>query len=249
MSGGLSDILTTVQQGVVATNGLATQLSGSLLTIARAPTTQKLTAGTNAIYTPTSSAIKWIEVFMAGAGGGGCGVSNGSSAVIAGSSGGATLFSSWAANGGSGCTGTATQGLPTYGDGGIGGAGTATQRIPGQNGAASALYIGAAYTWTYWGGDSVLGRGAGIAKAVQPQGGIAAAANTGGGGSGSFAGLTAFLQGGGGGGGEFAYLIISSPASSYLYTIGPGGAGGVGTTATGGPGGSGVIYVNEYYAG
>lgn len=251
----LSEILSTVQQGVIAANNLVVQTRGSLLNISSQlttlnsptlPTIQTLTAGTSATYTLPSSAVKWIEVFMVGAGGGGCGVSNGSSASIAGSSGGATLFSSWSANGGSQCTGTATAQLPTYGNGGTAGTGTATRRIPGQNGAAAAIN-NVAYTWGYWGGDSELGRGAGVTKAVQPQGGQAAAANSGGGGSGSFAGAAAFVQGGGGGGGEFVYLLITNPSSFYLYTIGPKGAGGVGTTVAGGDGGTGVIYVIEHY--
>jgi hypothetical protein len=53
--------------------------------------------------------------------------------------------------------------------------------------------------------------------------------------------------GGGGGGGEFVYLLITNPATTYTYTVGAVGAGGV-STVNGGAGGTGFIFVIEHYA-
>jgi hypothetical protein len=78
----------------------------------------------------------------------------------------------------------------------------------------------------------------------------------GGGGSGASVASSNLSLGGGGGGGGYASTYISSPASSYLITLGTGGAGGVagasgtvgGTTtfgaacaASGGQGGNGIV--------
>jgi hypothetical protein len=56
--------------------------------------------------------------------------------------------------------------------------------------------------------------------------------------------------GSGGGSGEYAELMISSPAGTYIYTVGASGAGGIGTgtaAATGGAGAAGFITVEEHY--
>ena len=60
---------------------------------------------------------------------------------------------------------------------------------------------------------------------------------------------TAFALGwsAGGGAGEYVEFLVNNPSGNYTYTVGAGGAGGVGSTTTGGLGGTGVIIVDEFY--
>jgi hypothetical protein len=99
------------------------------------------------------------------------------------------------------------------------------------------------------GGGKGGGRGGGSAA------GVAAVANSGGGGGAGGALVQTFtLQASlyfpaAGGEGEYAEITIDSPAATYTYTVGAGGAaGGAGTSGfAGGAGGSGYIIVDEYY--
>lgn len=219
---------------IVASNTPTFHLQTPLPQTVTGPTTQSLTSGTAATYT-TAVGSKWIKVRMWGGGGGGSGVDAGPTGV-AGTDGTASTFNSINAAPGKG-GGTVTNVIG--GVGGAGGSGTANLRVPGfcgESGSVNATPSGS--------GGGPGGKGG---KST-PGDGVAAAANSSGGGSGAFG-----TDGGnslgapGGGSGEYLELIINSPAATYTYTIGPGGAGGVAAN-NGGAGGSGLIMVEEHYS-
>ncbi|CAB4125824.1 hypothetical protein UFOVP53_242, partial [uncultured Caudovirales phage] len=198
------------------------------------PTVQKLTSGTGATYT-TPSGVNYIRVRMVGGGGSGA---NGTSYPATGT-GGTTTFgtSLLTANGGTGGSGT------NNGQGGTGGSATISSpaigtALAGSYGTGGAISAATNYIPGGSGGSSPFG-GAGV-SANQSSGG-AALANTGSGGGGA-SGVNV-AGGGGGGAGGYIDAIITSPLSSYLYTIGAGSA-----AAGGGSGGSGYIEVTEYYS-
>jgi hypothetical protein len=98
------------------------------------------------------------------------------------------------------------------------------------------------------GGNSYFGGGGGGAI-PDVAGGIGGDAVTnsgsGGGGGGS---NTNSRSGAGGAAGGYVEHIISSPAATYSYAVGPGSAGAAGTSAgNGGAGADGQIIVEEYY--
>jgi hypothetical protein len=182
-----------------------------------------------------------INVRLVGPGGGGAGTGTGTSGGNGGA-GTATTFGSL--SGGAGAGGSGTGGST----GGVGGSASGGDiNIPGVtgggcNGASSLQLPGGA------GGASPFG-GAGTPPAsVNP--GIAASPNTGSGGSGAGIGSSPNTGGGcGGGAGGYVEKLIVSPAASYSYSVGPGGAAGAAGTsgAAGGAGASGIIIIDEYY--
>lgn len=214
-----------------------------------APTVQKFTSGTAQTYTtPTNPAPLYIQVRMVGGGGGGAG--SGTATVGSGGVGGITTFgtSLLVANGGVGGSGTTVQGgaggTASLGTGPIG---TAIQGGTGQSGAGATTLIpavggcGASSPFGGQGNGTVTGSN-----------GIAAIANSGSGGGGAGSGAVASdFSGAGGGAGGYVNAIITSPLTTYTYTVGTAGtAGSAGTSgSTGGAGGSGYIEVTEYYAG
>lgn len=208
----------------------------------------KGTATTSPTYTVLSSVGSgtytlpvncfWIEVEMVGAGGGGWGSGVGATAGAQGSS---TAFGTFSCSGGSAGTTQTAGGLPgsvfavagqVSFSGQQGGTGnSAVSQAPGGDGGCSPF-----------GGNGkggVLGGGAG-GNAVP---------NTGSGGGGGGGSSSTTNTGGGGGSGGYIRVIISSPASSYFYSVGTGGSGGLAGTngAAGGSGGAGFIIVKEYY--
>ncbi len=209
------------------------------------PTMQVLTSGTGATYT-TPANVLWIEVWICGSGGGGGGITNGTpGSEVAGTAGNDSIFNSIHAAGGGAAQANsgASVSLALGGAGGTGGTGSATFRQPGSPGQAG--YTSAAQLISTMGGSSFCGGGAlGPTTAAN---GVNAAANSGGGGSGAIGGSTNNNSAGSGGGGEMAYLLITSPAGTYTYTVGASAAGGVGGNFTGGASGSGVIRVLEHY--
>jgi hypothetical protein len=210
-----------------------------------ATTHQYLTSGTSATYT-TPANCRAIHVEMVGGGGGGSG--SGSSPG-AGGNGGDTIFNTIHAKGGSGAA-VATGNTSPVGAGGSGGSGSATLRIDGGDGgggndSSSTNPNGPGGA----GGMGVFG-GGGLGMLVAA--GKAGKANTGGGGGGGGTGANASTSGGGGGGaGEYVILDITSPASTYTYTVGAGGSagtvGGGSNPFAGAAGGTGFIRVTEYY--
>lgn len=175
--------------------------------------------------------------------GGGAGSSgSGSSGGTAGGAGTASTFNAGAI--------TAPGGFPSTALSAQGGAGGAAGiggdfSIPGaagQNGDASiALGDAGSGGSSFFGG---AGRGARPSTADNTAG--AAQSGSGGGGASSASGVGAV---GGGGAGAYTEKLITSPASSYTFVVGVGGA--AGTAGAGGvagaAGGSGMIIVEEYY--
>lgn len=149
----------------------------------------------------------------------GAGGGGGAYSTNAGADGGDSSFNSIVAKGGSGGGAGGGSASGTPGAGGVSGAGSASLRVAGRSG----LHVGTNST---------------------NFSGSAGPANSGSGGTG---GNNAGLPGGMGGDGEYVEIVISSPATSYTYTIGAGGAGGAAGTFAGGDGGSGLIIVTEYY--
>jgi hypothetical protein len=241
ISSGTSTRLLYDNAGVLGEQTIASALGARTTT----PTVQIFTSGTNATYT-TPANVLWIDVMLVGGGGGGAG---GGSAVVDGSAGGSTCWKtsgtacsspdSSAAPGSAGTTqastGGGTSGTCTVMSA-AGAAGGAAIQTPGVSAAATSANGGA---------SSIGGAGGGAYQANTGNAGT-----TGGGGGGGGAGGTAGnFGGGGGGGGGTCRRIISSPAATYVYTVGAAGsAGSAGTGgAAGGAGGAGYIVVVEHY--
>jgi len=216
-----------------------TQLQVNNASLPHVPTFQYLTSGSSATYT-TPANCRAIHVEMVGGGAGG-----GALITNSGSNGGDTIFNSVHAKGGTG--GSHGKASVTGGAGGSGGTGSATLRMAGSyGGTPGASPSGLSGTWAGGvGGTSVFG-GAGTSGGTNTAG-VDAGTNSGSGGGGSGSDGGGDAGGGGGGAGEYVILDISSPASTYTYTIGSGGSGGAAGTIAGGDGGSGFIRVTEYY--
>lgn len=214
------------------------------------PTIQKFLTGSGTYTTPVG--VSYIRVRMVGGGGGGAGSSNNASAG-AGGNGSASTFgaSLLSAGGGTGAApGSAPGGLGGTSSLGTGPIGIAIQG--GRGGGSSITGTTDFYNPGGIGGASALG-GAGSGSTATT--GVAGAANTGGGGGGAGSNTLTGLNwtGAGGGSGGYVDAIITSPASTYAYSVavqdathGQGGTAGTNGFA-GGAGGSGQIVVEEYY--
>lgn len=229
----------TTSAGAVATtctksNGVAFSTAATVLTV---PTRQVFLSGTAATYTrpssPTPIALK-LRICGGGGGGGGSGVAG---SAGNGSPGTASTFSTFTANFGAGAGTTGELG-------GAGGAAPAlsnpTWGLAGTPGETGGTGVAATTTIGAMGGNSPFFHGALLNGSP--------VANTGAGGSGG--NLSGAGQvGGGGGGGACLETTISSPASTYTYTVGAFGAGGtLGTNGqAGNPGSAGIIIVDEIY--
>jgi len=193
-----------------------------------------LTSGTGATFT-TNAATQYIKVRVLGGGGGGSG---GGTGAGNGTNGNASSFGSITANGGTG-------GVP----GGGGAGGNASGGDINFTGSASWAYsnVGSPNQYGATGAAGPFG-GAGIGGANGGAAGGGASANSGSGGGGA-GGTATIIAGGGGGAGGYAEKFISSPASTYTYTVGASANGGTAGTggAAGGNGGGGIIIVEEYY--
>lgn len=190
------------------------------------PTTQVFTTGTSLTYTTPANCL-WIAVHISGGGGGGGG--SGGAGAGGGGAGGTTTFNSITAIGGNpGAAATAATQGNGGGAGGTGGTGTAVYRIPGAGGGHGGIGVA-----TVTNGPP----GVGGAGHISHGGGGGPSAGNGVGGAGA------------GGGGEYAYIIQTTPAATYTYTVGAGGtAGAVGSGGGAGSAGqAGKIVVIEYY--
>lgn len=214
------------------------------------PTIQKFTSGSGTYTTPAG--VAYIRVRAVGGGGGGSGSStSAANNGNVGGDGGATYFgtSLISANGGTG--GGATTGA-NGGTGGTASLGTGPigTALSGANGSAVVEGQGVLTTYTFKGIDGAASAfgGAGRGGLAGANAGGAGVTNTGGGGGGAGA-PAGGITGSGGGAGGFVDAIITSPNSSYAYTVGAAGAAGATGTggAAGGAGGSGYIEVTEYY--
>ncbi len=196
------------------------------------PTRQVFTSGTAATYTTPSGATR-INVRMVGGGGGG-----GAQGTNAGSDGADTTFSTLTAGKGTG-GGTASAA------GGNGGTGTNGDiNISGGKGAQASGNSSASTTLAggHGGNGFFGGAGAGGINGA----GTNAAANSGSGGGGG-GGSPSSNAGSGGGAGAYVEKLITSPATTYTYTVGAGGNGGAAGVAAGGNGAAGIIIVDEWY--
>lgn len=201
-----------------------------------APTVQMFSSGSGTYTTPTSPRTPlYLKIVMVGGGGGGSG--SGSGSFGAGGDGTDSTF---------GVSLTAGFGGGAADNGGPGAGGTAVGGYLNVNGNTGGTAISTATGYGSVGGSSPFFGGGGI-----PQGpgspGYPGASMTGGGGSGG--GPAGTQDGGGGGSGGYVEAIISSPSSTYAYSVGAGGAGGTAGTGGvgGGGGGSGLVLVQEYY--
>lgn len=223
-----------------------------------APTIQRFTSGSGTYTRPTSPTPLYIKVKLVGAGGGGSGSGGGS--MGDGSAGSASTFGS-ALNAGGGLGGTAVTGILTGGGGGAGGTtsasfGTIIVSVPGGSGLASSLDSSQAAYPGSMGGGTPFGGGArsGVPNYTASGSGTAGgsgATNTGEGGQGGSTQQSSSSEktGSGGGGGGYLEVLVTSPSSSYAYSVGGAGSGGTAGTGggAGGTGGSGIVIVEEYY--
>ena len=210
----------------------------------KAPTQTSFLSGSGTYTTPAN--VAWLRVRMIGGGGAGSQIG----AASDGGAGGSTTFGDHTANGGIGASNVGASTGATGGPGGGAtiGAGAIGVVIRGGGGGgsggtsnASGVGMGGGL-----GGSSFLGGGTpgtstlGNAHAPYP--------NTGGGGAGG-GGSGPGDAGAGGGGGGGLDIVIASPAATYSYAVGAGGAvvAGVAGKATPGAGASGAIYIEEHY--
>lgn len=233
----------------------ATTLIGNATTSAAVPT--NITLGTNlsfsgttlnagnntpviSVFTSTGTATwqsttqggnfpLYLRVLMAAGGGGG-----GAQTTNSGANGTDSSFASWTVIHGTG-GGTNSGNGGTGGSGGANGTGTLVRRVAGSNGTAGATLISL-------GGASALG-GAGVSS-TNNAAGTNAAANSGSGGGG---GIGSGNAGAAGAAGEFVEFIVTSPSTSYSYTVGGGGAGGSAGGQAGGNGAAGIVVVEAYW--
>jgi hypothetical protein len=186
-------------------------------------TSQPLTSGSGATYTPSNWFVKTIDVKLQAGGGGGGAFNSGNSGV-----GGNSVFNGVSVGGGGYGVGAVDTAVGAGGSGGTGGTGATHFRIQGQNGInAYSQTIGAPNTM---GGASMLG--------FPCNNGSNSGYGCGG------YGATYTGSGGGGAGGEYAELSL--PAAQYTYTVAAAGAAGSGSI-NGLAGSPGVIIVRERY--
>jgi hypothetical protein len=209
----------------------------------RPPTRQVFLSGSGTYNRPTG--VYAIDVELQGGGGGGQGgPGSGANMGSAGTAGGNTTFGSLTANGGVCASVSNTQATASGGDINISGAISGN----GNQLANNTTLFGAGQD----GGVSFFGgAGPGMYAAV----GQDAAPNSGSGGGGGGTNQFATMAGGrGGNAGAYLRKLIANPSATYAYSVGVGGAKGIGGTVTnnvgrdGGNGGSGIILVTEYYA-
>jgi hypothetical protein len=190
------------------------------------PTVQTFTS--SGIYTPTSSAVRWIRVTITGGGGGG--------AAYAATDGGTSSFAGWTAiggNAGGGPSGTIGGAGGTGGNGGTNGSGTLVFRAHGGTGmrgqinaTGGVVSIRSPGSASYWGGPDAWGSGG--------EGADSPVANTGSAGS--------------GGAGETVQFLQANPVAGPVI-VGLGGAGGniPGVTNLSGDGLGGIVVFEEHY--
>lgn len=244
---------------VLATIAAATELFCSQAAAPQASGTLTKSAGTGdatitfsaavaqATYTKPAAAL-WLRVKIIAGGGGG--YSSGRAATVAGSNGTPSYFGAPPIKvlPGLGATGI-SGGVNTSTANSLGGfSGTVVRGAAGCSGSVSGVTASGATSYTGGnGGGSLFGGGG---AGTESTGSAAICRGSGGGGAGFTGdGTNSYTTGGGGGAGSYIEAVISSPAATYTYAIGTGGAGG--TLGTGGfaagAGLGGYLEVTEYY--
>lgn len=240
----------TAQSGQVLYMSNAAATSGATLTRATGAGTSSITFSATmatATYTTPASTL-YIKVREVGGGGGGAGSASSANDGGTGASGTVTAFGAnlLTANGGTGGSKTAggTGGANTIGTGPV-----SLLNLTGGTGSGPTISVAGAACGGGMGANSPLG-GAGLGSNTSSGVGQDAITNSGSGAGGAAShGGTVVNGGTGGGAGGYIEARISTPAASYPYLVGGGGAGGsAGTSGSaGGSGGSGYIVVEEYY--
>jgi len=229
-NGNTFTVLATISAGTILymTGNGAPSVSG---TLTKSGGTGDSTITFYAVRSPIA-----IEVQMVGGGGGGCGVDP--AATHNGGNGGDSSFgtSLLTASGGGG--GTAGSQPSAGGAASLGTGPTGIALTGGTGNAGTATLLGGA------GGSSPFGGAGGSVYKSGAQAGVAAATNTGSGGSGA---TNTTVSGNGGSAGGYIDAYITSPLSQYAYVVGAAGTAGTGSDAAGGAGGSGLIIVKEIY--
>lgn len=234
----------TVLVALTAQSGWVLFCSGALAPAASGDLTRATGAGTATITfttnqamgsytTPTAPAPLYLKVTMVG-GGGGAGSSGSGSFGPAGAgtpsgfSAGVMIAASAAAASSIGSGIGFVINSSAAPNSGVSGT---TIKLPGVTGASSAL------------------GGAGAGGAIDAAGGNAQTNSGSGGGGGGGSSSNAITTGNGGTGGGFVSAIVNSPASTYFYCVGSGGAGGTAGTNgfAGGNGAAGLVVVEEFY--
>ncbi len=192
------------------------------------PTVQQFTSGSGTYTKPAG--CTYIDIEMVGGGAGGEATGSGFTPAT---NGGDTTFSTATAGGGLAQTSAGTSS-----------ASGGTINIGGSAGAAArgANAAGGAGGGSYYGGGGLGGtNGTGTA-------GAPASTNSGSGGGGA-GGTVSGQPSYGGGAGGFVRWLITSPASTYAYSVGAAGAGGIAGSGgvNGGNGAAGLITIFEYY--
>lgn len=208
-----------------------------------APTTQIFLTGSGTYTTRVSPPVAWLEIRLVGGASGGGGGNQSTLSTAGGdtcwnTSGAACtspVFKAAGAAGSSyivpGAPGTNVGGTSWPGGGGSAGAGGAAAHTAGAGGL---------------GGSSCLG---GAGSGSNQGSGTAGAANSGSGGGGGA--VTSAVDSFGGSGGTAGGCVIgqvNSPAATYTYAVGPGGAGATGGTSgfAGASGANGILIVIEH---
>lgn len=227
--------------GVLLTTSVAAQSVGPPKT---APVAETIFLTGSAATYAVPAGTRLLVVRMWGAGGGGTG--SGTSCGTGSTAGGDTIFNSIHAAGGSAGSGVINGGAggTTAADGNL--------RLAGSYGNPGTQFPVSATNSIGVGGNGG-GRGAGLGGQAGGAGGAAVANSGGGGGGGGLASAIFATTGGdcvagGGGEGEYAEMRISSPTTSYTYTVGAVGAGGSAGSSgfAGGAGGTGKIAIEVY---
>lgn len=210
------------------------------------PTIQRFTTPVvGATYTPSSAAVRYVEVTMAGPGAGGSGATANNGATPSAN----TSFqvngtgTAWTAVKGNGGVAKGAGGLG--GTGGVNGSlGTLINRVAG--GAGQGGESGGAGGFSASGGQGGANpfAGAGNGGSSGTAGGAAAPNSGGGGGGGGDSGGSG--SGAGGGSGEYVEFLVSG-ITSAIFTIPAGGNGGAAGGLAGGNGATPIIIVKEFY--
>ena len=195
------------------------------------PTVTTYTTGSGTYTTPTGATM--LHVRMTGGGGGGNSSSSNGSTFAAGGNGSDTTFGSslLTAGGGKGAGSDSTTGAGGTASGG-------TLNLTGGGG-----YGASGVGTPYWqvggaGGSNALGQGG------RPMAGQGGPGLYGGGGAGGGNNTSGIYPGSGGGAGAYLEHWITTPSSTYTYSVGGGGSGGsAASNYTGGNGGTGIIIV------
>ena len=231
---GTTALTINTSQVVTLTNALPVASGGTGLT-AIPHTITVYTSGSGTYTTPAN--CKAILVELIGAGGGAGGNNAGyNTAGATGSAGGNTTFGSLTGGGGPGGTVSA---VPPAGGTASGGDVNITGGIGGSSVSQSSGAVGNS------GGAGFLGGGVG--PAGDGQAAPSPSANSGSGGS-SIGTSGSGVMGGGGSAGGYVRKLINSPASTYSYAVGAGGAAGSSSGYNiSSAGAAGIIIVTEFY--